>query len=84
MLMLNQEKWKTVTVKRPLLYLSIGNIYCKKALCNRKQFDRIDLKKQHQIVSSTNIFIIELTVKNKYLVFSCRLLKKGTIYLTCL
>ena len=45
MLMLNQKKWKTVTVKRPLLDLSIGNIYCKKALCNRKQLDRIDLKK---------------------------------------
>ena len=84
MLMLNQEKWKTVTVKRPLLDLSIGNIYSKKALCNRKQLDRIDLKKQHQIVSSTKIFINELTVKNKYLVFNRRLLKKGTIYLTCL
>ena len=84
MLMLNQKKWKTVTVKRPLLDLSIGNIYCKKALCNRKQLDRIDLKKQHQIVSSTKIFINELNVKKKYLVFNCRLSKKGTIYLTCL
>ena len=55
--------------------------YCKKALFNRKQLEKIDLKK-HQSVSGTRIFINEnLTVKNEHLAFNCRQLKKGTIYL---
>ena len=59
----------------------INRKYCKKALLNRKQLERIDLKK-HQFVSGTRIFISEnLTVKNKHLAFNCRQLKKETIYL---
>ena len=62
----------------------INRTYCKKVLLNRKQLERIDLKK-YQFVSGTKIFINEnLTVKNEHLAFNCRLLKKGTTYLACL
>ena len=54
----------------------VNRKYCKKALLNRKQLERIDLKKHH-LVSSTRIFINEnLTVKNDHLAFNCRQLKK--------
>ena len=53
--------------------------YCKKALLNRKQLERMIWKK-HQLVGGSRIFINEnLTVKNKHLAFNCRQLKKGTI-----
>ena len=59
----------------------INRKYCKKALLNRKQLERIGLKK-HQFLSDTRIFITEnLMVKNEPLAFNCRQLKKGTIYL---
>ena len=59
----------------------VNRTYCKKALCNRKQLERIDLKKHH-LVRGTRIFINEnLTIKNEHLAFNCRQLKKGTIYL---
>ena len=83
MLMLNQGKWKNVTelgniimaLKRALLRF-INRKYCKKAMLNRKQLQRIDLKK-HQFVTGTKIFINEnLTVKNEHLAFNCRQLKK--------
>ena len=49
---------------------------CKKALLNRKQLERTDLRK-HLFVSGTRIFINEnLTVKNEHLAFNCRQLKK--------
>ena len=55
--------------------------YCKKALLNRKQLERMIWKK-HQLVGGSRIFINEnLTVKNKHLAFNCRQLKKGTINL---
>ena len=55
----------------------VNRKYCKKALLNRKQLERIDLKKHH-LVSVTRIFINEnLTVKNEHLAFNCRQLKKG-------
>ena len=42
----------------------VNRKYCKKALLNRKQLERIDLKKHH-LISGTRIFINEnLTVKN--------------------
>ena len=87
MLMLNQGKWKSATklaniievLKRPSLDLSIGSI-ARKQLLNRKQLERIGLKK-HQLVSGTRVFINEnLTIKNEHLDFNCRQLKKGTIY----
>ena len=58
--------------------------YWKKVLLNRKQLERIDLKK-HQFVRGTRIFINKnLTVKNEHLAFNCRQLKKelyiGHIY----
>ena len=59
----------------------INRKYWKKALLNKKQSERTDLKKQ-QFVGGTNIFVTEnLTVKTKHLAFNCRQLKKGTIYL---
>ena len=70
----------------------INRKYCKKALLNRKQLEKIDLKK-HQFVSGTRIFINEnLMVKNEHLAFNCRQLKKrnyifatftknGTVYI---
>ena len=58
----------------------VNRKYCKKALLNRKQLERIDLRKHH-LVSGTRIFINEnLTVKNEHLAFNCRQLKKGAIY----
>ena len=55
----------------------VNRKYCKKALLNRKQLERINLKKHH-LVSGTRIFINEnLTVKNEHLAFNCRQLKKG-------
>ena len=54
----------------------VNRKYCKKALLNRKQLERIDLRKHH-LVSGTRIFINEnLTVKNEHLAFNCRQLKK--------
>ena len=68
---------KTKKIKKTI----INRKYWKKALLNRKQLERIDLKK-HQFASGTKIFINEnLTVKNEYLAFNCKQLKKGTIYL---
>ena len=59
----------------------VNRKYCKKALLNRKQLERIDLKK-HQLVSGTRTFINEnLTAKNKHLAFNCRQVKKGTFIL---
>ena len=58
----------------------VNRKYYKKALLNRKQLERIDLRKHH-LVSGTRIFINEnLTVKNEHLAFNCRQLKKGAIY----
>ena len=58
----------------------INRKYCKKVLLNRKQLERIDLKK-HQFVSGKNIFINEkLTVKNEHLAFNCRQLKKKELH----
>ena len=55
--------------------------YCIKALLNRKQLERINLK-IHQFVRGTMVFVNEnLTVKNELLAFNCRQLKKGTRYL---
>ena len=54
----------------------VNRKYCKKALLNRKQLERINLKKHH-LVSGTRIFINEnLTLKNEHLAFNCRQLKK--------
>ena len=59
----------------------VNRKYCKKALLNRKQLERINLKKHH-LVSGTRIFINEnLTVKNEHLAFSCRQLKKKELYI---
>ena len=70
----------------------VNRKHCKKALRNRKQLERIDLKKHH-LVSGTRIFINEnLTIKNEHLAFNCRQLKKrnyifgtftknGTVYI---
>ena len=50
--------------------------HCKKALLDRKQLEKIDLKKHH-FLSGTRIFINEnLTVKSEHLSFNCRQLKK--------
>ena len=58
----------------------VNRKYYKKVLLNRKQLERIDLKKHH-LVSDTRIFVNEnLTMKNEHLAFNCRQLKKGTIY----
>ena len=54
----------------------VNRKFCKKALLNRKQLERIDLRKHH-LVSGTRIFINEnLIVKNKHLAFNCRQFKK--------
>ena len=59
----------------------INRNYWRKALLNKKQLERIDLKK-HQFLSGKRIFINEhLMIKNEHLAFNCRQLKKGTIYL---
>ena len=58
----------------------INRKYCKKVLLNRKQLERIDLKK-HQFVKGKNIFINEKqTVKNEHLAFNCRQLKKKELH----
>ena len=70
----------------------VNRKYCKKALRNKKQLERIDLKKHH-LVSGTRIFINEnLTIKKEHLTFNCKQLKKrnyifstftknGTVYI---
>ena len=59
----------------------VNRKYCKKALLNRKQLERNNLKKHH-LVSGTRIFINEnLTVKNEHLAFNCRQLKKKELYI---
>ena len=70
----------------------VNRKYCKKALRNKKQLERIDLKK-HYLVSGTRIFINEnLTIKKEHLTFNCKQLKKrnyifstftknGTVYI---
>ena len=54
--------------------------YSRKALLNRKQLERIDLKtsvcKWHK-----DFFNENQTIKNKHLVFNCRQLKKRNYYL---
>ena len=59
----------------------VNRKYCKKALLNRKQLERIDLRKHH-LVSGTRIFINEnLTVKNEHMAFNCKQLKKRSYIL---
>ena len=70
----------------------VNRKYCKKALRNKKQLERTDLKKHH-LVSGTRIFINEnLTIKKEHLTFNCKQLKKrnyifstftknGTVYI---
>ena len=47
---------KSNTGSKKIFIRFINRKYCKKALLNRKQLERIDLKK-HQFVSGTRIFI---------------------------
>ena len=72
---------KSNTGSKKVIIRFINMKYCKKALLNRKQLERTDLK-QHQFVSGTRIFINKnLTLKNKHLAYNYRQLKKETIYL---
>ena len=72
---------KSNTGSKKIIIRFINMKYCKKALLNRKQLERTDLKK-HQFVSGTRIFINKnLTLKNKHLAYNYRQLKKETIYL---
>ena len=72
---------KSNTGSKKVIIRFINMKYCKKALLNRKQLERTDLKK-HQFVSGTRIFINKnLTLKNKHLAYNYRQLKKETIYL---
>ena len=87
MAMLIQGKWRTATklvnlimiLKWPLLDLPIGSIARKHYLTGTNWRE---LVKKHQFVNGTKIFMDQnLTVKIEHLTFSCRQLKKGTIYL---
>ena len=72
---------KSNTGSKKVIIRFINMKYCKKALLNRKQLERTDLKK-HQFASGTRIFINKnLTLKNKHLAYNYRQLKKETIYL---
>ena len=78
---LHKQNILTFTCIQKTIIRFVNRKYCKKALLNRKQLERIDLKKHH-LVSGTRIFINEnLTLKNEHLAFSYRQLKKNELYI---